>query len=83
MEHTVSAYDAKTHLSQLLRRVANGERITITRHGAPVAVLAPPPSAEKPDVQQALDRMETLRKNRKGRRLSLQEIREFIDEGRR
>jgi prevent-host-death family protein len=83
MDDTVSAYDAKTHLPRLLRRVEQGERITITRHGVPVAVLAPAPAAEKPDVQAALDRMAALRKNRKGRGLTLQEIRELIDEGRR
>jgi len=38
---TVGAYEAKTHLSQLLDRVAQGERITISKHGIPVAVLQP------------------------------------------
>jgi prevent-host-death family protein len=35
------AFDAKTHLSQLLDRVEKGERITITKHGRPVACLVP------------------------------------------
>ena len=38
---TVGAYEAKTHLPELLDRVARGERIIITRHGTPVAVLQP------------------------------------------
>jgi prevent-host-death family protein len=37
----VAAYDAKTHFSELLERVAAGEQITITRHGAPIARLVP------------------------------------------
>ncbi len=37
----VGAYDAKTHFSELLERVAAGEQITITRHGAPVARMVP------------------------------------------
>ena len=37
----VGAYDAKTHFSELLERVAAGEQITITRHGTPVARLVP------------------------------------------
>ena len=37
----VGAYEAKTHLSELLERVSEGERIVITKHGTPVAVLAP------------------------------------------
>ena len=36
---TVSAFDAKTHLSQLLVKVQKGSRITITKHNAPVASL--------------------------------------------
>ena len=38
---TVGAYEAKAQLSVLLQRVARGERITITRHGRPVAILVP------------------------------------------
>src|ERR1700719_1163578 len=55
---TVGSFEAKTHLSALLDRVAKGERITITKHGVPVAVLIPPIS------EQAADRhrdIETLR----------------------
>lgn len=38
---TVNIHDAKTHLSQLLTRVENGETITIARAGKPVADLVP------------------------------------------
>ncbi len=38
---TVGAFEAKTHLSDLLDRVERGERFTITRHGKPVATLTP------------------------------------------
>lgn len=37
----VGVHEAKTHLSRLLRRVASGEEITITRGGDPVARLVP------------------------------------------
>ncbi len=37
----VGAYEAKTHLSELLEKVEAGEEITITKHGAPVAKLVP------------------------------------------
>ena len=39
--NSVSAYDAKMHLSELLEKVEAGEEITITKHGAPVAKLVP------------------------------------------
>jgi prevent-host-death family protein len=38
---TVNIHDAKTHLSQLLARVENGETITIARAGKAVADLVP------------------------------------------
>ena len=41
MESSVGAYQAKTHLPQLLDRVEGGETITITRHGKPIARLIP------------------------------------------
>lgn len=37
----VGAFDAKTHLSALLGRVAKGETFLITKHGKPVAELKP------------------------------------------
>lgn len=38
---TVNIYDAKTRFSQLVARVEKGERVTISRHGRPVAQLVP------------------------------------------
>ena len=35
----VNVHEAKTQLSQLLKRVEEGEEITIARHGKPVARL--------------------------------------------
>ena len=37
----VGVHEAKTHLSQLLRRVAEGEEIEIHSNGRPVARLVP------------------------------------------
>jgi prevent-host-death family protein len=37
----VSVADAKNKLTQLLQQVEKGERITICRHGTPVADLVP------------------------------------------
>lgn len=38
---TVNVHEAKTHLSQLLDRVAHGESIVIAKAGRPVARLVP------------------------------------------
>jgi prevent-host-death family protein len=37
----VSLYDAKTHLSELVERAAQGEEITIAKSGKPKARLVP------------------------------------------
>ena len=39
----IGASKARTHLSRLLKHVARGESVTITRHGKPVARLVPVP----------------------------------------
>ena len=77
---SVGAFEAQTHLPQLLQRVADGEEITITKHGKPVARLVPPLAAKPaPDVRAAVAAMKRFRKDRSLRGLS---IREVIGEGR-
>ena len=77
---TVGAYEAKTHLSKLLERVAKGEHITITKHGIPVAVLQPFDPEKNVDTRVVIDR---LLKFRKKNHLSGLSIREMIEAGRR
>lgn len=77
---TVGTYEAKTHLPQLLARVAKGERILITRRGKPAALLVPPPAHGHQDVQQVIEEMKELRR---GNVLGDLSIRDLIDEGRR
>ncbi len=77
---TVGAYEAKTHLPQLLERVAKGERITITRHGVPVATLQPADSVKKAPVR---DVIEQVKRFRSGQRLEGLSIRDMLEEGRR
>ena len=77
---TVGAYEAKTHLSKLLERVLKGERITITKHGVPVAVLQPPEPEKKVDTQSVIVELREFRDRHSLRGLS---IRDMIEEGRR
>jgi prevent-host-death family protein len=39
----VSTAEAKNRFSELIRFVEDGEQVIITRHGRPVAQIAPPP----------------------------------------
>jgi len=77
---TVGAYEAKTHLPKLLERVRKGDRITITKHGIPVAILQPFEPDRRIDVRSVI--ME-IRKFREKNKLSGLSIREMIEEGRR
>jgi prevent-host-death family protein len=45
---TVNLAQAKTHLSELLDRVASGENVVITRHGKPVARVSPVAPQKQP-----------------------------------
>ena len=38
---TIGAFDAKTHLGDLLAKVARGESFLITKRGKPVATISP------------------------------------------
>ena len=76
---TVGAYEAKTHLGQLLDAVARGETITITKHGVPVAMLVPPSNEQRPDIDAVIAELKELRSTVSLGGLS---IREMIDEGR-
>ena len=77
---TIGAYEAKTHLPKLLERVMKGERITITKHGIPVAVLQPPPALRKTEPKKVIAELRKFRENQTLKGLSL---RDMIEEGRR
>ena len=76
----VGAYEAKTHLPKLLERVAEGYRITITKHGVPVAILQPYDPEKSVDVENVITQLRDFRENNTLNGLS---IREMIEEGRR
>lgn len=77
---TVGAYEAKTKLPELLKRVELGEHITIARHGKPVAVLVPAGEYPRRDPATAAAALKAFAK---GRRRGDFDIRAAIEEGRR
>jgi len=85
MGRTVGAYEAKTHLAALLDQVERGERVTITRHGRPVAVLMPPPGLPGRTAEEAVAGLLELRRGRCLREdgAAGPTVRDLIDEGRR
>jgi prevent-host-death family protein len=78
---TVGAFEAKTHLSDLLDRVSKGATITITRHGIPAAKLVPVAETEKSLTHREI--VEGLRALRKRTKRGSMSIRAMVEEGRR
>jgi prevent-host-death family protein len=77
--NTVGAYEAKSRFSELIRRVRRGERILITHHGVPIAVLAPVEPAATQSPGEVIDAFKAFRA---GRSLGDLSIRDLIEEGR-
>ena len=77
---TIGAFEAKTHFSALLERVARGEEVLITKHGKPVARMVAAATVDRADID---DAVEQLRRFRKGTTLEGLSWKELRDEGRR
>ena len=80
---TMSFYEARTHLSELLDQVARGKKVLITRRGKPAALLSPPPAEAAPDVEQVVREMQQWQEQEGptlGTDLTIRDLRE---EGRR
>lgn len=79
--NSVGAYQAKSHLSELLERVEAGEEITITKHGAPVAKLVP--VKKEASVEARADAIQRIQELASGLSLGGLKVRDLINEGRR
>jgi len=71
---TIGSYEAKTHLSDLLRKVGEGERITITKHGVPIARLVPFSDGPNIDLDQVVRDLKEFGKEHSLGGLSLQDM---------
>jgi prevent-host-death family protein len=79
MTRTVKVAEAKTHLSELLTKVESGEEIIIARGDTPVARLVP-----IDDEERRANLFRLIRRDRaKNKPVSLEEILQWRDEGRR
>ena len=76
----IGSYEAKTHLPGLLSRVAKGEKIVITKHGSPVAMIVPYIAEKSKSTKAVIAEIRQYRKKLKLKGLS---IKDMIEEGRR
>lgn len=79
----VGAFDAKTHFSELLRKIEKGITVTVTKNGRPVATL----TKTTGDNTRALDacrRIETRAKliASRGKAVTLKQINKWKADGR-
>ena len=78
---SIGIFEAKRHFLALLDRVARGEKITITRHGVPAALLVPVEEKEaKLTHREIVEGMRALRKGVKPGKIG---VRDMVQEGRR
>jgi prevent-host-death family protein len=56
----IGAFEAKNRFSEILRWVAEGEEVTITRHGKVVAVIMNPEQGRTQKASQAFGQWESL-----------------------
>jgi prevent-host-death family protein len=74
--------EAKNNLSKLLDMVVDGEEVTITRNGKPIARLVAPESEDDRKAR-ARRAMEWIKENRKKNSLGDDTIKGLIEMGRR
>jgi len=79
--NTVGAYEAKTHLSELLEKVEAGEEITITKHGTPVAKLVP--VKKETSAEERVAAIKRIQKLAGGLSLRGLKVKDLLSEGRR
>jgi prevent-host-death family protein len=76
------AFEAKTHFSEILGEVINGEKFIITKHGTQVAMIVPF-SQEEAGIDPVDDAIKSLKKQRLGVTLGKKlSIRKMKEEGR-
>ncbi len=79
----VGAFEAKNKLGQLLDLVEQGEEVMITRHGRPVARLAPVrPAPSREQARAAIRRIRERAEARKLGHFDWTEWKAYRDEGR-
>lgn len=88
--YDVGSFDAKTYFAELLRNVADGKTIRITKNGKPVAIMQSP---QKVVNSEAMDAVKKLRNigyeiaekagNYGSEKITVEEIIQLKEEGRK
>ncbi|AFC75196.1 prevent-host-death family protein [Rickettsia parkeri str. Tate's Hell] len=76
LSNQINLLEAKTHFSDLIQRVQDGEQITICKHNTPVAKII----TQKPKMDNIVEQIREFHKSKTLELLIL--IKELRDEGR-
>ena len=79
---TVAVFEAKSRLSEILTAVEHGEEYTVTKHGAPIALIIPARQVDAASMAEAEELIVRIKASRKGSILSEEEYREAVEDGR-
>ena len=77
---TIGAFEAKTHLSEILEKASQGEETLITRRGIPIAKIIP---VEKDSLSMKSNLLQEFKQLRKKLTLGYLYWRDLRDEGRK
>ena len=80
-EGSIGVYDLKNQLSAVLEEVLDGREVTVTKHGRPIARIAPITSPGRVERVAAISALHALG-SRVRRSADDVTVRELIDEGR-
>jgi prevent-host-death family protein len=76
---TVGIFEAKTHFSEIMARVAKGSEFVVTRHGRPLAKITRASASDQALIDRSIDGILNLSRGD----VSRKEIFELIREGRK
>lgn len=79
---TIGVYDLKNRLSSVLEEVMAGREVTVTRHGHPIARIAPVVRSTEEDRASAITELHALSENVQPMPPGMT-LRDLIDDGRR
>ena len=77
---TIGVFNAKTNFSAIIEKVLHGKEFLITRRGQPIARITAVNAQSNESIAQTIESILKFRKSRKG---SQEELKSWIQEGRR
>ncbi|MCQ2575929.1 MAG: type II toxin-antitoxin system prevent-host-death family antitoxin [Treponema sp.] len=88
--YDVGSFDAKTYFAELLRNIAEGKTIRITKNGKPVAVMQSPQKVINTEAVEAVKKLRTISneiaekaQNSGSGKITIDEIIQLKEEGRK